>query len=173
MEFVLLFESDLKLLTEFLADAKEKLQLSREMGGERLDEAWDVLTEVCVCILEPLNKGHLGNVEVSFIQRCPLLGGSKYTNVLEPKREGERERRERKGEREREKEREREQREKRRERERRREREKERERERECKRERTLFSYRHRDSHTCYQCFSLSPIATIETLPVKTPYDIC
>ena len=74
MEFVLLFESDLKLLTEFLADAKEKLQLSREMGGERLDEAWDVLTEVCVCILEPLNnKGHLGNVESVLYSEVSLI----------------------------------------------------------------------------------------------------
>ena len=73
MEFVLLFESDLKLLTEFLADAKEKLQLSREMGGERLDEAWNVLTEVCVCILEPLNKGHLGNVESVLYSEVSLI----------------------------------------------------------------------------------------------------
>ena len=46
MEFVLLFEGDLKLLNEFLADSKEKLQLSREMGREHLEDAWEMLTEV-------------------------------------------------------------------------------------------------------------------------------
>ena len=46
IEFVLLFETDVKLLTDFLSESKEKLQLSREMGGEHLEDAWDVLTEV-------------------------------------------------------------------------------------------------------------------------------
>ena len=46
MEFVLLFENDLKALTDYLSESKEKLQLSRELGGERCEVAWEMLTEV-------------------------------------------------------------------------------------------------------------------------------
>ena len=46
MEFVLLFEDDLKVLNKFLSISKERLQLSREMGGQRLEEAWKMMTEV-------------------------------------------------------------------------------------------------------------------------------
>ena len=46
MEFVLLFEDEMKVLTDFLSESKDRLQLSREIGGQRSEEAWEILTEV-------------------------------------------------------------------------------------------------------------------------------
>ena len=99
----------------------------------------------------------MGTSKVSFLQRCPLVGGSKYTNVLEPsvlKREGERERRERKGERER--------RERKGERERG-EREKEREREGERERVREREPYLATVTETATHATNVSP--SLQLLP--------
>ena len=54
MEFVLLFESELKVLNDVLANSKERLQRSRELGAQDSEEAWGMLTEVhihvrCTC----------------------------------------------------------------------------------------------------------------------------
>ena len=59
MEFVLLFEKDLKILNQFLSVSKERLQLSREMGGQHSEEAWKILTEVSSLL------------DASLVERCP------------------------------------------------------------------------------------------------------
>ena len=76
MEFVLLFEKDLKILNQFLSVSKERLQLSREMGGQHSEEAWKILTEVSSLL------------DASLVERCPHFRRCCVQHSCQPSRNG-------------------------------------------------------------------------------------